>query len=370
MTFFERSFYHNTLKNWLIGLGIAFIAFLILRLFKAVAHRKVKAFAERTTTSLDDLAAGLIDRTKYFFLILVAIYIGSLFLVLPGAVKLVVNKLMTIALLVQGALWGSTIFDHLVRRYQQRKKAEEDTASLMTFAALGFILRLVLWSIVAILALDNLGVQVTALVAGLGVGGIAIALAVQNILGDLFASMSIVLDKPFVIGDFIIVDNLTGTVEHIGLKTTRLRSLNGEQLVFANSDLLKSRIKNYQRMEERRVVFTMGVVYQTPAEKLAAIPHLIQDIIESQELARFDRSHFKEFGDFALVFESVYFLKTPDYGAYMDTQQAINLAIFNRFQKEGIEFAYPTQTIFVDREDGLPGLPRSKNNPPKRERFE
>ncbi len=350
MSLFEQSFYDNTMKNWLIALGVSLVAFLFLRLLKAVAHRKVKAFAERATTRVDDLVVDLIYRTKYFFLVLISIYLGSHFLTLPGTFKVVINKLMVIAFLVQGAFWGSAIFDHLLERHKKRKKEEKDTASLMTFTALGFLLRLALWSIVVILALDNLGIQVTALVAGLGVGGIAVALAVQNILGDLFASMSIVLDKPFVIGDFIIVDNFMGTVEHIGLKTTRLRSLSGEQLVFSNSDLLKSRVKNYKRMEERRAVFSVGVVYQTPPAKLAAVPGIIRQIIESQELARFDRSHFKEFGDFALIFESVYYVTSPVYGAYMDTQQAINLAIYRRFEEEGIEFAYPTQTVFVSRE--------------------
>jgi small-conductance mechanosensitive channel len=362
MNFLERSFYHNTLKSWLIALAIAFVAFLFLSLFKAVAHKKIKAFAERTTTGFDDLLADLIDRTKYFFLILVSIYLGSHFLAFPATLKIVIDKLMTIALLAQGAFWGGTIVDHLLQRHIKRKREEEDKASLITFTSLAFLLRLALWSIVTILALDNLGIQVTALVAGLGVGGVAVALAVQNILGDLFASMSIVLDKPFEIGDFIIIDSFMGTVEHIGLKTTRLRSLSGEQIVFANSDLLKSRIKNYKRMEERRVVFLLGVVYQTPAEKLAAIPGLIMEIIKAQGLARFDRSHFKEFGDFALIFENVYYLKTPDYNAYMDTQQAINLAIYRRFQEEGIEFAYPTQTIFIDQENGPLVPPRSKNS--------
>lgn len=350
MSFIEYSFYHNTIKNWLIALGVGLVAFLFLRLLKAIAHRKVKAFVKRTTTGVDDLVADLIYRTKYFFLVLVSIYFGSHFLTLPNTFKVVINKLMVLVLLVQGAFWGSTIFDHLLERHIKRKKEEADTAGLMTYSALGFLLRLALWSVVIILALDNLGIQVTALVAGLGVGGVAVALAVQNILGDLFASMSIVLDKPFVIGDFIIVDNFMGTVEHIGLKTTRIRSLDGEQIIFANSDLLKSRVKNYKRMEERRVIFPLGVVYRTPPEKLDAIPRLIREIIETQEQARFDRSHFKAFGDFALIFETVYYVKTSDYGAYMDIQQAINLAIYRRFQEEGIEFAYPTQTVFVSRE--------------------
>jgi len=167
------------------------------------------------------------------------------------------------------------------------------------------------------------------------------------VLGDLFASISIVLDKPFVIGDFIIVGDMLGTVEHIGIKTTRVRSLFGEQLIFSNNDLLNSRIRNYKRMDERRIVFSIGVVYQTPYEKLSAIPGMVREIVEAQEQTRFDRAHFSKFGDFALIYEIVYYVKIPDYNAYMDIQEAINLEIYRKFQEQGIEFAYPTQTVFV-----------------------
>jgi small-conductance mechanosensitive channel len=200
---------------------------------------------------------------------------------------------------------------------------------------------------VLLLDLYNLGVNITALVAGLGVGGIAVALAVQTILGDLFASLSIVLDKPFVVGDFLVVDDMLGAVEYVGLKTTRIRSLSGEQLVFSNSDLLSSRIRNYGRMFERRVSFDVGVTYQTPRDKLIKIPVIIRDAVEGQDKTRFDRSHFKAYGDFALVFESVYYVLGPDYNEYMDIQQAINLHLHECFEQEGIEFAYPTQTVFV-----------------------
>jgi small-conductance mechanosensitive channel len=208
---------------------------------------------------------------------------------------------------------------------------------------MGFVGRLVLWTAVLLLVLENLGVDVTALIAGLGVGGIAVALAVQNILGDLFASLSIVLDKPFAVGDFLIIDDFLGSVEHVGLKTTRLRSLSGEQLIFSNADLLGSRIRNYGRMFERRVVFTLGVTYQTPREKLVQIPIIIRKAIEEQEKVRFDRSHFQAYGDFSLNFETVYYVLAPDYNA-------INLRIHERFEQEGIEFAYPTQTLLVKSE--------------------
>jgi small-conductance mechanosensitive channel len=231
---------------------------------------------------------------------------------------------------------------------EKEEKIQLDAAAATTLTAVGFVVRILLWSIIILIALDNLGVDITALVAGLGISGVAVALAVQNILGDLFASFSIVLDKPFVIGDFIIVDDYLGTVEHVGLKTTRVRSLSGEQLVFSNADLLGSRVRNYKRMYERRVVFSIGVVYQTPYEKLKEIPTIIQKIIEAQEQARFDRAHFKEYGPYSLNFEVVYWVDNPDYNVYMNIQQAINLAIFERFEEEDIEFAYPTQSLYVN----------------------
>jgi small-conductance mechanosensitive channel len=188
---------------------------------------------------------------------------------------------------------------------------------------------------------------VTALMAGLGVGGIAVALAIQSVLGDLFASLSIALDKPFVIGDFVIVGDFMGTVERVGLKTTRIRSLSGEQLVFSNSDLLSSRIRNYKRMEERRVPFVVGVTYQTPAAELEAIPGVVRDIIESTDSTRFDRAHFKGFGDSAYLFEFVYYVLSADYAVFMDIQQAINLGIVRQFAERGIEIAYPTRTLHM-----------------------
>jgi len=195
---------------------------------------------------------------------------------------------------------------------------------------------------------DNLGFNVTTLVASLGIGGVAVALAVQNILGDLFASLSIALDKPFVIGDFIVVDDIAGTVEHVGLKTTRVRSLSGEQVVFSNADLLKSRIHNYKRLYERRVLFGFGVLYRTPPEQLAAIPPMVREIITGQVGTRFDRAHFKGFGASSLDFEVVYFVLDPDYNRYMDIQQAINLELVNRFAAAGVEFAFPTRTVHIE----------------------
>ena len=228
------------------------------------------------------------------------------------------------------------------------RKITDDPASVTTIRALGFLATAVVWAAVFLVALDNLGVRVTAMVAGLGIGGVAIALAVQNILGDLFASLSIILDKPFVYGDFISVGDMSGTVEKVGLKTTRIRSISGEQLIFSNSDLLQSRVRNYKRMMERRVVFSIGVVYRTTREQLEAIPGIIRDAIEALPQLRFDRAHFKTFGPSSLDVEVVYYVLSPDFSIYMDRQQAINLTILDRFNDAGIDFAFPTSTVLIE----------------------
>jgi len=329
-----------------VAVVVALLSFFVLRIALVWIKRHVTRLTTATTTGWDDGITETLGATKGWFLLLVSLYAGSLVLELSDRWLHIVQSVAVLALLLQAALWGSRLLKFAIEHYMSQRR-ESDPALATTVSAMSFIGNLVLWSVVVLLALDNMGVDVTALVAGLGVGGIAVALAAQNILGDLFASLSIVLDKPFVMGDFIIVGSQMGTVEKVGLKTTRVRALSGEQLVFANTDLLQSRIQNFKRMQERRVVFTIGVIYETPQEKLAGIPRIIRDIIESQDGTRFDRSHFKEFGDFSLNFETVYYVLVPDYNVYMDVQQAINLSIFERFAAEGIDFAYPTQKLYV-----------------------
>lgn len=347
MSILTATFYDNTLQEWLIASGLTILILAFLIILRKFLRRRFISFSQKTKTQIDDLAAELVKKVKLFFLIFSAIFISSFSLTFSETLDLLINRLFIISFLLQMAIWGNTVIVFWLDRLRTQRM-ETDAASVTTFGALGIVFKIIVWTVVLLLILDNLGVNITTLVAGLGVGGIAIALAVQNILGDLFASLSIALDKPFVIGDFIIIDNFLGTVEHIGLKTTRIRSLSGEQLVFANSDLLKSRIKNYKRMYERRVTFMIGVLYQTPYEKVVSIPKILKQIIESKDLVRFDRAHFKEYGNFSLNFEIVYWVKNPDYNKYMDIQQAINFEIFQAFESEGIEFAYPTQTLYLN----------------------
>jgi small-conductance mechanosensitive channel len=339
----------NSLRTWLIALAVTLGTWFALWLVQRVVIGRLKAITDKTTTEIDDLITDLLERTRGLFLLLVSLYAGTLVLTLPEQVVEIVGIVSLFALLIQAAFWGNGVINYVIARVIQ-DRMEEDPSTATSISALGIVAKVTLWVIILLLAIDNIeGVEITSLIASLGIGGVAVALAVQNILGDLFASLSIALDKPFAIGDFIIVDELMGTVEHIGLKSTRVRSLYGEQLVFSNADLLNSRIRNYKRMMERRVVFNLGVIYQTPSEKLARIPEIIHDIINAQDQARFDRAHFNEFGASSLNYEIVYYVRSPDYNIYMDIQQQINLEIFRRFEDEGIEFAYPTQTLFLEK---------------------
>ena len=237
----------------------------------------------------------------------------------------------------------------LLRLSKSAATATESPLAAGTLTGLRWLILLVAYALVLLLALQNSGVDVTSLIAGLGIGGIAVALALQNILGDLFASLTIALDKPFVVGDFIVVGSEMGTVEHVGLKTTRVRSLSGEQLVFGNADLLASRIRNYKRMSERRVGLGFGVVYETQPATLEIINTLVRCAIEIQANVRFDRCHFCRFGASSLDYEAVYYINSPDYNAHMDTQQAVLLAIARAFRNDGITFAFPTQTLYIAR---------------------
>ena len=281
---------------------------------------------------------------------MVALWGGSQWVDL-GSGEARLSFLLFIAVVVQLAIWVNRALSAYISNYQEVRK-EENPGGVSIVERLSFLFRLLIWSVALLLVDDNLGYDITALVAGLGISGIAVALAVQNILGDLFASLSIVLDKPFVIGDFIIVGDLMGVVERVGLKTTRVRSLSGEQLIFSNSDLLNSRVRNFKRMEERRVPFAFGVLYQTSPEDLELIPELIREIIEGIDNTRFDRAHFKGFGASSYDFEVVYYVHTPDYNVFMDIQQQINLAICRGFAARGIEFAYPTRTLYINQAPG------------------
>lgn len=346
----------NPIAIWIAAGALAFVVYLIISLIRRVARSRIRRWSERTANRWDDLAAALLERIRAFFVFAAAVYAGSLLLALPAQLDQALRIVLVIAFAIQAAMLAAVVVEFALERLLVRGKADAHAdatreALKTSVGVLKFIALLVVYAVIALVALDNMGVNITAMIASLGIGGIAVALAVQNILGDLFGSLTIVLDKPFEVGDYIIVGDKMGTVEKVGLKTTRVRALSGEQLVFANSDLLSSRVQNFKRMQERRATFTIGVTYDTDYEQLEALPKVIQSIIEAEPDVRHDRTHFARFKDSWLEFESVYYIKKPDMALYMDVQQRINLQLVKAFRERGIEFAFPTQTMV---HQGLP----------------
>lgn len=357
------SFLGNSLITWGMALGVAILSFILLLVVRAILANRAAYIAKLRPNPVTEGLVNLVKKTSTLVLLVIALALGIIQLELPAKAEHAIRIAVIIAVSLQAIFWGRVLIEIGLKRLIASKKLPDgkpDPSLLSAMIPLKFIATLILVALIALIALDNAGVDVTAMVAGLGIGGIAIALAVQNILGDLFSAVSIVIDKPFVVGDFIIVGDKMGTVETIGLKTTRLRALSGEQLVFANSDLLSSRIQNYKRMVERRVVIGFGVTYQTTPEQLRAIPAMVRKSVESQKLTRFDRCHLNKFADSSLNFELVYYVLDSDFNKHADIQQAVLLGIFEGFASADIDFAYPTQTSYeyhVNVED--PKTPQS-----------
>ncbi|MCX6100103.1 MAG: mechanosensitive ion channel family protein [Candidatus Bipolaricaulota bacterium] len=350
MEFLHTTFYGNPVWRWLAAVGVILLTWLALQVFTRVMIRHLRKLAERTEGQLDDLLVELLHKTRFFLVFIISAYAGSRFLALPATALQVLHVAFVIALLAQAGYWGNGLVTFWLTRTVKRRLGD-DASTATSLAALGFLAKLVLWAIILLLALDNMGVNVNTLIAGLGITGIAVALGVQSIFKDLFASLSIIVDKPFVIGDFIAVGDLSGTVEKVGLKTTRVRSLSGEQIIFSNGDLLDSRLRNYMRMTERRIAFPFGLAYDTPTAELAQVPSMVKAEVENVPGVRFDRCHLKSFADSVLTYETVYFVLTGDYVEYMNAQQAINLGILRAFEEKGIRLAHPTRTLYV-RDDG------------------
>lgn len=345
--FFAQEFWGNAVSDYLISLGILVVSFIIIQFLKKLILNRLK--------KVEDNGRIL----SYKFLIksissfgIPLLYLGALYLAMQyiETNETVTNVLKFIYLLI--TVWivikfAKAVIEFLITRYSQVEGKEDN---VRRFKPLLAFVNFLFYIIGLLFILDNLGFEIATVIAGLGIGGIAIALAAQAILGDLFSYFVIYFDKPFELGDFVVFDDKLGVIEKIGIKSTRIRTLRGELLVTSNSNLTNSRLHNFKQMERRRVVFTIGVVYQTKAEQLEEIPKIIKQIIDENETATFDRSHFFQYGPFSLDFETVYYVETNDYMKYMDVQQEINLKIYKEFEKRGIEFAYPTQTLYLNNE--------------------
>ena len=341
-------YFGNSPRAWLIAAIVAVVVYIVLAIARRVLVNRLGALAEKTDTDIDDAIVDIIKNTKPFFLAAVALGVALQGLDVHAKLIGPLRSTLQILGLLQVGLWISGLISFLIERAMTKRRATADRIGIAAVRAIGVTVKIVAWAILVLLALQFVFEKnVTTLVTTLGVGGIAIALAVQNILADLLAAVAIVFDRPFDVGDSIAIDNLAGTVEQIGLKTTRIRSVTGEQLVIGNAELLKSRLRNYKRLLERRALLQLDVSFDTPPETIQRIPAMMKEIVTAQSPVRFERSHFATFAESALRIETVYHVKDPSYEKYMDVQQAVNLAVLARFKREGIVFAYPTRTLDV-----------------------
>jgi len=345
----EATFLGNTVRAYLWATGYFAAGILLLSFLRRLLLARLKRLAERSETGTDGFFLANLEKTLLPLLYFGAFYLASQNLSLSAAAQKALSTLGVVILTFMAIRFLSAVLEYLLKEVWLRKEPSESRERNLKI--LFPVIRMVLWSVALVFLLDNLGFEISAVVAGLGIGGIAVAMASQTVLGDLFSYVAILLDKPFEIGDFIILDGgFMGTIEYIGIKTTRVRTLSGEQILIPNSDLTSHRVRNYKRMQERRVVFKLGVTYGTTPEKMEKALSLVKEIIGKSPDVRFDRCHFSEFGDSSLNIETVYWVLSPDYNRYMDIQQDLNLAIQRAFAKEGLDFALPTQTLYVKRE--------------------
>jgi small-conductance mechanosensitive channel len=342
----------NSLTSWLIAGIVGVAVWSALWIVRKLIAARYKGYSSARNPTAIRLLAYLIGNTKQVLFLAIALDAAQEFLTFPTHIQHIVSNVVLILILIQVGLWAG----RTVRFYLAMKEAERgaDQVFAGSLDIINFVSGMLIWSLLILVALDNFGVNITALLAGLGVGGVAVALALQNVLGDLFASLSIALDKPFVVGDNLTIDTFIGKVEHIGIKTTRLRSESGEQIVLSNADILKSRVRNNGRAPELRALATIRVAYGTPVERLKAIPALLQNIVREHEQARFERCHLKTLGDSFLLFELSYFVRQPSINPLLDLQQAVNFRILEEFKALGVEFAYPAQLVVLERGAPIP----------------
>ena len=343
--FLNRVVYNNTILDYLIFLGVLVGSLIVIRIVGYFVFKHVAKLTKKTATTIDDELCKNIKKYVMPAVYFAALYFTSKMLEIGDELSKIINGSILAVITIMAALFASSVFVMLFNKYWEGKRTNANKE--LAIKTLSGLLKVTIWVIAVILFLDNIGIRITSLIAGVGIGGIAIAFAAQSILGDIFCFFTIFFDRPFEIGDFIVSGDKMGTVEYIGLKTTRLRALDGEQLIFSNTDLTGSRIQNYKRMEQRRVLFTLGVTYDTTHDKLREIPSVIKSIVDEAPNTTFGRAHFAAYGDFSLNFEIVYYILSADYDEYMDIHQEVNLKIKEEFDKRQIEFAFPTQTIYT-----------------------
>ncbi len=334
----------NPVERWLLAGVVIVIATTALWALKQLAVRRLSRFSARTRTDFDDLLVELLSRTRVMLIFLATISPATAMLTFRAGAHSALRIVSVVALLIQIGIWGNAFITFWADRYT-RRGGDGLGAGATAVSTTAVLARMALGGLLILFLLDNLGVDVTALLAGLGIGGIIIALALQNMVGDMLAAMGILVGKPFVVGDFIEAQGLMGTVESVGLRATRLRTLSGDELIFPNRKLLEGTIRNHTRMTERRVDFRIAVTYGTPPAKLERIPIIAREAVNQHPLVRFDRAHFRALRDWSLEFDVIYIIASGDFTVYADIQQQINLELMRRLDAEGISVALPTQVV-------------------------
>ncbi|MCX6170539.1 MAG: mechanosensitive ion channel family protein [Ignavibacteriales bacterium] len=341
----DNKYWGNTLQDYVIAVSIILITIIASQVIKRIILTRIQKNGSEENKNRTKFISKSINRFVIPALYFGAVYAALEFLSFGKSSNKIITIVYSVLLTFFIIRFLIAALNHFLSKYFEEKRGEEDGHRLKPLIS---FLNFFVWIIGLLFLLDNLGFQISTIVAGLGISGIAVALAAQAILGDLFSYFVIFFDRPVEIGDFITFDSKEGTIEKIGIKTTRVRALSGEQLIVANSKLTSSILHNYKRLETRRIVFKLGVTYQTKSDQLKMIPGIVKGIIEKHEQIRFDRAHFKSYGDFSLNFEIVYYVLSSDYTFYMDIQEKINLEIYDQFEKLGIKFAYPTQTLYLN----------------------
>ena len=342
----------NLVEIWIATLVISAVLFLLIRFTKHFIEKRLLKLSQKTTNNIDDYIYEIFSSISPIFILVLSIFITSKIIFLGQYISETIDMVFLLIVFWQLTKWAIILANKLFSKYKNIKTDKQDMHGVTAINGVSAITKFAIWLIFLMLALDNLGVDITALVAGLGIGGLAIALAAQSILGDLFASLTIMIDKPIAIGDYIVVDNYMGTVKSIGIKSTKIESLTGEEIIISNSDLLNSRLRNFekQRMQKRRTTIMLGLVYETSYEKLNQVQDILNKIVDEADNADYVRASFVEFADFSLNYELVYDVLSPDYPQYIEVNHKVRLKIFEIFKKEGLDFAYPTRTIHLSKD--------------------
>src|SRR3984885_11487488 len=343
----EHALYGNSLADWITAGLVASAVWVGLSLVRRLIASRYRRYSTAGHPTAVRLIFYLLGETKQFLVLALALYAGQEDLTFPPKQQHIIDNAVLMLFLLQVGLWAGRSLKFYLQIQEMERGPDRVFAGSLDI--INFVARMLIWSLLILVALENLGVNITALLAGLGVGGVAVALALQNVLGDLFASLSIALDKPFVVGDTLVIDTYIGKVEHIGIKSTRLRSDTGEQIILSNADILKSRVRNFGRAQEQRALATIRVTYETPSDKLQRIPPLLEGIVREHANARFERCHLKNLGDSALHFELSYFVQQPSLNPLLDLQQAVNFRIIDEFRRSGVDFDYPTQRVILEQ---------------------